>query len=254
MRVWHGPAEGLIEASDTSILLVLHLDGHLHVGNPLDRSPDENGVRLSPSHSFALSTGQSARLRAALPTARIQIEFPAEDDLTGDGRDAFPAALWTRNTAEWSNFALISLTNIVLNLDSSAVLHHSARLVSAIRSCLTAFIAQSDGAVSVVAESWSRALTRRAREVVEHRARDPAFSVAQLARELNVTPAYLSRAFRTEGAVTAGQAIRQFRREIALSLIDEGRRAGDRVDMDALARRSGFGSSDTLRRVLRSSE
>ena len=253
-RAWHGPASGALRAPDRSILLVLQLDGDVRL------LPEEDGVHVladglvvAAGDSFALAAGQGTRIAASTAVARIEIELPADAEFLLDARRS-PAALWSRGGAEWSRSALVSLTNIVLNLEVGAELEDTAHLRNAFRSCAAAFFEHVDDRRAVRTVSSPEALARRAVALLESRARDPAFSVHELARELDVTPAYLSRAFRSTGSVTPGRALRALRRAHALALLEQERDAGDRVDVAELARRSGFASTSSLRRALRSPE
>ncbi|MBO0985752.1 helix-turn-helix domain-containing protein [Rathayibacter sp. SD072] len=247
-RAWHGPAQGALRAPDRSILLVLQLDGDVRLA-PADDGAD--GLVVAAGDSFALAAGQGARITASTAVARIEIELPADAEFLLDARRS-PAALWSRGGAEWSRSALVSLTNIVLNLELGTELEDTAHLRNAFRSCAAAFFEHVDDRRAVRTVSSPEALARRAVALLESRARDPAFSVHELAGELDVTPAYLSRAFRSTGSVTPGRALRALRRAHALALLEEERDAGDRVDVAELARRSGFASTSSLRRALRS--
>ncbi|MFI2300449.1 GlxA family transcriptional regulator [Actinacidiphila glaucinigra] len=86
------------------------------------------------------------------------------------------------------------------------------------------------------------------RQVLDQVAADPAadHSLAALAARAGVSSRHLTRLFRTETGGTAAQYVERVRVEAAQALLE----AGDDA-LDTVARRSGFGSEETLRRAFR---
>jgi AraC-like DNA-binding protein len=188
------------------------------------------------------------------PSARIEIEAPADDALAALDTSSSPAATWTGPRQEWPHAALISLVNIVLNIDPTTPLIDPSRLAVALRACLDTFVAHSDAPAVIVTPSKVRSLVDRAREAMERRAPDPDFTVEKLASELGVTREYLWRVFTAELSISPRDALRAHRRQAAVDFLEDTRESGDRVDMNALARRTGFGSHHALRRALKASD
>lgn len=86
------------------------------------------------------------------------------------------------------------------------------------------------------------------RRVLDHVAADPSddHSLPALAARAGVSTRHLTRLFRTETGGTAAQYVERIRVEAAQALLEAGDDAHDTV-----ARRSGFGSEETMRRAFR---
>ncbi|WP_139344456.1 hypothetical protein [Rathayibacter sp. VKM Ac-2630] len=253
-RTWHGAATGVVTAPPGSALFVLQLDAEITISPPEKTAGSDGSVVISAGSSFALAPGQRARMDVRRPSARIEIEAPATGTLSALDPSSFPAARWSNARQEWPHAALISLVNIVLNTDPALPLVDTSRLAVTIHSCLEGFVAHSDAPVAVVTQTGAQSLVRRAREALERRAPDPDFTVEKLASELGVTREYLWRVFTAELSISPRDALRAHRRQAAVDFLEDTRESGDRVDMNALARRTGFGSHHALRRALKASD
>lgn len=243
-RLWHSAASFSITVPAQRVVIVLHLDGELHCG-----ALRSGAQTVAAGDSLVFPPGQTLALTAAVPSARIEIELPAERALGRLATEAVSVLHLEASAEGWARGGLVSLANIALNLGADAVLDDVELFVDALRNCADALVRSA--APPLVVEPWSQALTRRAEEVIRRRRWDPRFSVAALARELGITTVHLTRALRAEGRDTPGRVIREHRREAALALLREQSAEGFRPDLDELARRAGFGSTDTLRRVLK---
>jgi len=242
-RIWHGPVEGRLRSASRSLLLVLQLDGDLDLP-----APDGEDLRVAAGGAFVIGAGHEVSVVARQPAARIEVRLPVEGVFARVAEG--PRPVLVAEDRGWARSALISLTNSVLNLEDGTPLLDFDRFHVALLSCAAAFLrAAADPAVR---ESWSQQLVGRAQVVLERRAADPDCSVGSLARELGVSPAHLARAFQAEGLDTPLRVIRAHRRSLALALLErQGAERDGRPDFAELARLSGFGSVDSLRRALR---
>ncbi|SIR62715.1 GlxA family transcriptional regulator [Micromonospora avicenniae] len=86
---------------------------------------------------------------------------------------------------------------------------------------------------------------QRLRRVIDRVAADPArpYPIEAMARDATVTPRHLRRIFQQELGLTPGRYLELARIEAARVLLEQGGTVGE------AARRSGFGSDETLRRV-----
>lgn len=97
-------------------------------------------------------------------------------------------------------------------------------------------------------ERGPASLLDRARSTMLLHREDPAFTVAELASELHVSPRHLQRAF-ARVQTTPGDALRLVRVELAESLLRNPDYAP--LSVDEIARHSGFSNGLQLRRALR---
>ncbi|MET8044366.1 DJ-1/PfpI family protein [Micromonospora sp. NPDC005215] len=86
---------------------------------------------------------------------------------------------------------------------------------------------------------------QRLRRVVDRVTADPAraYSIEAMARDATVTPRHLRRLFQQEFGVTPGRYVEMARTEAARAFLEQG------GTVTQAARRSGFGSDETLRRA-----
>jgi AraC-like DNA-binding protein len=252
-RTWHSPAAGLLEAPQNALLVVLQLDSSLEIQPWQESDGSSDAIDVSAGDSFAVEAGQRILMRSTTAGARIEIELQ-EEELSGLDGMAFPALLWRRQDQGWSHSALVSLINVVLNLDQDAPVTDSFQFVAAVRACWSAFLPHAVTPSKAVSGSAAHALARRALTSIETRALDPNFTVNRLAEELGVTRAYLWRVVKDETSTTPSDMLRAIRRRAAVAFTEESRKAGTRLTMDDLALKAGFGSVDSLRRALKTSD
>lgn len=252
-RTWHSPASGLLEAPQNALLVILQLDSSLDIQPWQEGHGSSDLVEVLAGDSFAVEAGQRILMQSTTAGARIEIELQ-EEEPSGLDEAGFPALLWRRQDQGWSHSALVSLINVVLNLDQDVAVTDSFHFVAAVRACWSAFLPHAVTTSKAASDSAARTLARKALTSIETRALDSSFSVNRLADELGVTRAYLWRVFKDETSTTPSDMLRTIRRRAAVAFTEESRKAGTRLTMDDLALKAGFGSVDSLRRALKTSD
>lgn len=252
-RTWHSPATGLLEAPQNALLVVLQLDSSLEIQPWQEGDGSSDAIDVLAGDSFAVEAGQRILMQSTTAGARIEIEMREEELSDFDGA-AFPALLWRRQDQGWSPSALVSLVNVVLNLDQDVAVTHSFHFVAAVRACWSAFLPHAVSTSKAVSDSAANTLARKALTSIETRALDSSFTINELASELGVTRAYLWRVFKDETSTTPSDMLRIIRRRAAVAFVQESRETGIRLTMDELALKAGFGSVDSLRRALKTSD
>ncbi|MGP4016526.1 GlxA family transcriptional regulator [Saccharopolyspora sp. 5N708] len=128
---------------------------------------------------------------------------------------------------------------------------HGAALARRVAQQLVVFMARPGGQSQFSARLSPREAKHPAvRQVMDAVGADPGalHSLDGLARRSGVSVRHLSRLFRDETGMTPGQYVESLRMEAARALLEAG---NDPVD--AVAEQSGFGSSETMRRVFQQS-
>ncbi|MCJ1695504.1 hypothetical protein MT349_06895 [Rathayibacter caricis] len=234
-RIWHTPASGRLGASAGRALLIVQLDGSMRLG--AGEGADRRVLRAGDV--LLLTAGASVAVTVVEATARIEIEARLPilarraQVLRADDRDG-----------GWAKAAVVSLTNAALNAglaDGSPGLEFFS---AAIGSCCTALVHEL-----FPDALGARTLGERAIAVIARDASDPALSVSRLAERLGVTRQHLAFVFAQEGRRTPLQEIRRARADLARAQLA----SGERTSLRYLARTSGFGSEDSLRRALKDS-
>jgi len=234
-RIWHTPASGTLKASSGRALVIVQLDGSIALD--AREGTARRGGLLRAGQVLLVTAGADVALDASESTARIEIEARLPllalrpQLLSAQDRDG-----------AWAKAALVSLANAALNAglaDGSPGLEHFA---AAIGSCCTALVHELFPDAIGTTTVGERAIA-----VIERDASDPALSVSRLAERLGVTRQHLAFVFAQEGRRTPLQEIRRARAVLAREQLIAGRRS----PLRDIARVSGFGSEDALRRALR---
>lgn len=194
-------------------------------------------VDLEAGDAFVYPEVTLSRADTSHPTARIEIASAhrlLDEPASLPGADDSPA---------WR--ALASTVNAILNGDHRLSVAAESALGHAIESLCAALIAgraglDADAAGFRSAQATFAAATR----LLTERADDPAFTVEELARTLDVSRQYLARVFARQGR-TPSSALRARRLELADALGATGLPAAE------IAQRSGFPSARALARARR---
>ncbi len=237
-RVWHTAAAGALRSRRGRALLIVQLDGALAFS--ADEGRSQRSGELRPGELLLVTAHAEASIVAAEATARIEFETRVR------GLTTSPAVLHTGETPPdgWAGAAAVSLANAALNAGLSSDSPDLDLFGVAVESCCTALV--QSAFPDAIGE---RSLGERAMDVIDREASDPAFSVARLADRVGITRQHLAVVFAREGRRTPLQEIRRARVARAR---DQLRGAeGRRPLLRDVARVSGFGSEDALRRALR---
>ena len=144
--------------------------------------------------------------------------------------------------------ALIGVINGFFNEDPPANPLAIAAFRRAAESLLVAPAESFTEALPPEVSPGSARVLVQALDLIDHRARDPEFSVAQLAAELSVSQAHLHAVFSQTG-MSVGKYLRRARAVVAQRYLES---APEKRDLDEIAARSGFSSVRTMTRALES--
>jgi transcriptional regulator GlxA family with amidase domain len=124
---------------------------------------------------------------------------------------------------------------------------HGAELARQVARWLVVFLQRSGGQSQF--SMWSRARPpgdEALRRLIGDIAADPAadLSIAAMADRLSISPRQVSRVFARDLGMSPGRYVERARVEAARMLLEN-----DRDGVDAIARRCGFGTAETMRRA-----
>lgn len=124
-------------------------------------------------------------------------------------------------------------------------------LLPALQSLVTGALDDAHGVPSKLTPAQHQLVTR-ARGVIDQHFSDPSLSVADIANELSVSPAYLYRVFSLVGS-TPRRELEQ-RRASAARLLLAASPARGKGTLESIARRAGFRTPRRMRAALESTE
>lgn len=218
---------------------------HALVVFDLDLSP---GTALEDANAEAVTAGwflppdaaQSVPLRQSSDAIGVWVPGSTLDDFAEGGIVRYSELRATALTAGFRAFA----EAVIAHEDEGSSISNYAveRLLAEMT--LAAVLEQQ----SVETSPRPSSLIERARSLMLVRREDPAFTAAQLAGELHISPRQLQRAF-ARLDITPSDMLRRMRVELAESMLRSALYAG--LTIEDIARYSGFTTALQLRRALR---
>ncbi|MVO85603.1 helix-turn-helix domain-containing protein [Streptomyces sp. p1417] len=173
-------------------------------------------------------------------------------ELAGELAGAYPRVRVAEDPLFVRDGPVVTSAGVTAGIDLALALvedDHGARVARSVARELVVFMArpggQSQFSRRLAPETAEGSVVRRAMDAVTA---DPTedHSVDSLARRAGVSARHLGRLFRAETGTTAGQYVEAARLEAAQALLEAG---SDSVE--EVARRAGFGSSESLRRAFK---
>jgi transcriptional regulator GlxA family with amidase domain len=155
-----------------------------------------------------------------------------------------PDSIWCRDGNVWTSAGVTAGIDLAL-----AIVEHDlgAEIAQLIARHFVVFLRRPGGQSQFAAPAWERradtAPVRRAQDLVES---DPSqdLSLAALARHVGMSPRHLSRRFQAEVGVSPTKYIERMRLVAARSHLESSAQG-----LDDVARRCGFGTTETMRRT-----
>ncbi|KQQ10149.1 hypothetical protein [Rathayibacter sp. Leaf296] len=241
-RLWHTAVTAELSVAEGFVLVVVPVEGSMSVA-----FPGRGRSELRPPGALVLADRSVATTVAETSMARFEITVEASM-LPGALREALGEHVVLPDIATSFRAALISAANAVLNTELDVRSQGVPALRLAFSQLAVAIV--SAGVEGDARASFSfreRTLYQRATDVIAERARDPAFTIDALARELRISERYLYRIFSSADASPAA-AIRAARAAVARSYADGA--AGRSLTAAERARLAGFRNATAMRRAL----
>lgn len=225
---------------DDSVMVLIGLEGHAQIRG-------HGRTHELTSRQMVIADTSTLVLETDAPSTRIQLILPRER--LAAVQLFLDRGVHSVNLDERYRRVLASLIMSVLDVGTAAREPGFGHLASAIESAVAAAIVQSlsctDRTYSRRASTRSHAFLRaRAHRVIEERYHDAEFSIADLARNLAISPAHLHRVFRGS-PTTPYQLLQQRRLKHARDLM-----IAPVASVAEVAERSGFRSLRALRRAM----
>lgn len=236
-RIWHTPLSLYANSRHPSETLSVWLqaDGTLNVAPRFGET-----LRLDPGSSFFYRT-RPVSLANDRPTARVEISV---DHHELDGQN-FPRVIEQTDSPMW--VSLTSVVNAVLNADDIPDAHTLSLLALAIETLVQALWFESAAPMTSAPPRPPSDTFTRALELIRTHASNSTFNITNLAAELQVSRAHVTRIFREQGTTPSRtlkhERLLRARRFFALD---------PHADHDTVATTCGFPSARALREALRS--
>ncbi|GLZ11921.1 transcriptional regulator [Actinomadura sp. NBRC 104425] len=222
-------------------------------GPPSDISSDGDlvaGVRTAASAArrvTSVCTGAFVLAAAGLLEGRRATTHWAYCDRLAavhPGVAVAPDAIWVRDGPVVTSAGVTAGVDLALALVEE---DHGAAVAREIARWLVVFMQRPGGQSQFSRRARTRPVRREAlRALLDHIAAEPAadLSVEAMAARLSMSPRHFSRVFADQVGVSPGRYVEEVRVEAARCLLESG---DDGVD--TVARLSGFGSAETMRRA-----